>query len=179
MKPLSYRGEVLGGQGRLFSEPRCYIAASHSASSQSTQQKTYTTSGASSPITGAGAAAGSGSIAVGAGGKYLESGAVDQSGSNFGGVGGNITAAKGSTVNIGDQNAAEQLSNLAQQFAQTVQGVAGSINSGSGGGGTVVVPTSSDSFSQALASIPWTTLALIAAAIAAIFVLGNIFEGKK
>ncbi|MGH7224597.1 MAG: hypothetical protein ACRELF_15340 [Gemmataceae bacterium] len=174
MKTFTYNGESLGEDPKLFLEPRCYIAASHSSSSQSTSQKTLTTSGATSPISGgAGSAASSGSIAVGQGGKYQESGSLDLSGSNVGGVGGSIKASSGATVNIGDENAVQQLSDLANTFAQTVQGVA----SGSGGG-TVVLPATTPATS-ALAEIPWTTLGLIGAAIAAIIVLGEIFGGKS
>lgn len=169
MKPFSYKGEILGEDRKIFFEPRCYIAASHSASNQTTSQKTLTTSGATSPISGGpGAAASSGSIAVGQGGNYQESGSLNLTGANVGGVGGSINA-NGSTVNIGDQNAVQQLSQLANTFAQTVQGVA---SDGSGGGGTVIIPATS----SATATIPWTALGLIAAAIAAIFVLGQVFK---
>ncbi|HXC34265.1 MAG TPA: hypothetical protein VNV43_00205 [Candidatus Acidoferrales bacterium] len=163
MKPFFYNGELLGEDRRLFHQPRCYLAASHSASSQSTSQKTLTTSGATSPISGgAGSAASSGSIALGQAGKYLESGASDLSGSDLGTT---VTAGNGATITIGDQGGSSILGQLASQFSAATPGTNG------GGAGTVVVPSTS-----AVSQIPWTALGLIGAAIAAIFVLGNIFK---
>jgi hypothetical protein len=124
MKPFSYFGEMLGGRPKLFCEPRCCQSIS-SAGPSSSSTSTGTTSGPGSPVSAAGSqAVGTGSIGVaGTGAKYLEEGAADNEHAN---QSTNITASKGSTVTIGDPNAGQEISSLASQFAQTVQGVAGS-----------------------------------------------------
>jgi hypothetical protein len=159
MKPFTHHGEILGEDRRLFHQPRCYLAASHSSSSQSTSQKTLTTSGATSPISGGpGSAASSGSIAVGQGGNYLESGASDLAGSDLGTT---VTAGNGATITIGDQGGSSILGQLASQFsAATMPGA-----SATGSAPATVVE------SNPLATVPWTSLALIGAIVAGLWII--------
>jgi len=142
----------------------------------SSNTETNTTSGQNSPAASDGSQAiGSGSIGVaGEGAKYLEQGAVDQSGSQIGGVqGSSINASSGGTIQIGDPQATQTIAALAQNFADTVSSL------GSGGGGSTVV-TGSGSGSAPAGTFSVTNLgivALIALAIGAFLWL--IRGGKK
>ncbi|MGD0744139.1 MAG: hypothetical protein ABSA45_03195 [Verrucomicrobiota bacterium] len=101
-----------------------------SASSASSSPTTQTSSGASAPnVSGRSAqGVGAGSIGVsGTGAKYQEQGSLDLSGSKgsaVGGTVGTISAGPGASVILGDPNALNQVSALAQQFADAVSGVA-------------------------------------------------------
>ena len=139
--------------------PLPFLCWSASSSQQASQQKTQTTSGAASPVASeSGTAATTGSIAVGSGGQYQESGAID--------VGG----APGETITIGDQDA------YLQQIASALSGDSGS---GGGAGTTVIVPTTATPATSSSA-ISYKTLALIGAGIVAVLVLFWIsMKGKR
>lgn len=155
---------------RLFQEPRCRQSISSQGPSSS-HTTTGTTSGASSPVAAENSQAiGSGSIGVGASGKYLESGASDNTDANqstnisaSANNGGTITIEPNSTDPIADKI----LSALADGSASIPVSVAG----GSLGGGTTVVsPGASDSGSF-LDNINWTVLGLVAAGLAIVFII--------
>lgn len=120
----------------LFWFPVLGFWSNSGGNKSSTSNETATSSGQNSPnATGGSQALGSGSIGVaGNGAKYLEQGATDASGSQFGGVSGSsLSASGGGTINIGDPQATQTVAALAQNFADTVQSL------GSGGGGSTVV----------------------------------------
>ena len=134
------------------------ILGNSGGSSATTETTTQTTSGASSPVASKDSqAVGSGSIAVaGAGAKYLEAGATDQSGAQVGGVGGNLNASGGAVVNIGDPNADKTISDLADALAGLNQGTTGAVLPAGSSGTYVETPAG---------PISTQTLLLIAGAI--------------
>jgi hypothetical protein len=146
---------------------------SASSSSQASQQKTLTTSGAASPAaTDSATAATTGSIAVGESGKYQESGAVDLSGAEgVGGSVGTISAGSGSSVVIGDPNADNLISQLAQQFSDSVQSVAAS--------GAAGVAAATGQPQATTGTISYKTLGLIASIVIALGALFALFGGGK
>ena len=145
--------------------PLPFLCWSASSSQQSSSQRTHTTSGAASPIASeGGTAATTGSIAVGEQGKYQEAGSVDLSNArDVGGTVGTITTGNNGQVIIGDPNASKTISDLAQQFANTVQSIAPS----GGGGAAAAAPASSDE------PLNYKTIGLILAGITAI--LGALY----
>jgi hypothetical protein len=155
------------------------IGWSASSSSQTSAQKTLTTSGASSPnVTDTGTAAASGSIAVGAQGKYQEAGSIDQSGSTGSGLGGSvgtISAGNGASIVVGDPNADNLISQLAQNFSDAVQGVSASAAQG--------IQTATSALNQPVpgtnGTITYKTLGLIIGAIAALVALIALFRHKS
>ena len=153
------------------------VGWSASSSSQQSQQKTLTTSGAASPnVTDTGTAATTGSIAVGAGGKYQEAGAVDLSGAkDVGGQVGTISAGTGANITIGDPNADALISQLADQFSSAVQGVSASAATG--------LQAASSALNQPVpgtnGSISYKTLGLILAGIGALVALIALFKHKS
>lgn len=144
---------------------RCY----YSSSSSSANPSTLTTSGSAAPIVaGAGAAATSGSIAVGASGKYLESGAIDLSDSD---LSTNISANAGSggTVNITPESedpVVNQLINALANGASIPVSVMGAPAVAS-----TSTPVSTDAFTSFLDNINWTLIAILGAGIAALFII--------
>lgn len=150
------------------------------SASSNANPNTLTTSGASSPITeGNGSSATGGSIALGSGAKYQESGSVDLSQSN---LSTNVSAGSGSTVNLQDTALDSALGGVIQSLSS-----GGSIPVSLSGGntlGTDVIPittsqpsTSSGSF---LANINWTLVAIVGAGlIAAVAIVFLIFEERK
>jgi hypothetical protein len=133
---------------------------SGSSSQAAIETNTLTSSGADSPnATDHATAATSGSIAVGEGAKYLETGATDASG---------LTAAYGSTINIGDPNALKEVTDLAGQFVAATQNP-------SGGGGSTVVTSAPPSDG----GLNYKTIGLIVAILAAIIGLFTFLKPKK
>lgn len=143
-----------------------------SNSSTAANPVTYTTSREYSPVVSksGGAVANSGSIAVGEQGKYMESGAVDLSGSNFSTVAGNVSASDGSTINITPDQADQAIQNALSYLAQG--GTIPVTMSGSGGGTTVV---GSGGGTSSAANINWTLIAIIGAVLAGMWIF---FKGK-
>lgn len=140
----------------LFIEPRCCQSISSSGPSQS-HTTTGTTSGLSSPVAAEGSqSVGSGSIGVaGTAARYLETGATDQSNAD---LSTRINTGGGSTITIGDPNASQTISDLAQSLASASQA------SGSSSSSPVLVPA-------AASSIPWTPLAVLGGLVLLILVL--------
>ncbi len=127
-------------------------------------------------MTDTGTAATTGSIAVGAQGKYQEAGAVDLSGaSKVGGQVGTIDAGTGSTITVGDPNADALISQLADQFSNAVQGVSASAANG--------LQTASNALNQPVpgtgGSITYKTLGLILAGVGALVALIALFKHKS
>lgn len=145
----------------LFIEPRCHQSISSSGPSQS-HTTTGTTSGQASPVAAEGSqAVGSGSIGVaGQGAKYIESGGTDQSNAD---LSTRISAGTGSTVTIGDPNANQTISQLAQSLATASQG--GSSSS------PLIVP-----LQQAASSIPWATVGIITGVVLLLMLLPRLFK---
>ena len=156
--------------------PVCYFSAS--SAEQKTTQRTLTTSGAAAPIASeAGTAATTGSIAVGQAGKYQEQGSIDISGSKGSGLGGavgTISAGTGSNIVIGDPNASNVISQLAQQFASSVQDVAAS-----GASGAAAAGQAAQAAAAAPGAVSYKTLGLIAAGVLAIAALFAMLKGKR
>lgn len=103
-----------------------FIAGCIGGSSKSnTQAVNQTSSGQASNISGRGTIAQPGSIAVGEGGQYRESGSVDLS---------NLKSSGTTNVNIVPQAALDTIKALGQNFADAVSGAGG------GGGTTTILP---------------------------------------
>lgn len=131
-----------------------------SASSQA-NPATFTTSGSASPIvSGSGSSATGSSIAVGAGGKYIESGALDLSGAG-------VSTGNNSTINIGSPATDQAITSLLSSLAD------GASIPVSVSGTPAPAPSSTASW---LDNINWTLVALAAAAVAAVFI---IFGAKR
>jgi len=146
------------------------ILGNSGGSSATTRTTTQTTSGANSPNASEGSQAiGSGSIGLGSNAKYQEQGSIDLSGAQKAGVGGSvgsIDAGNGATITIGDPGATKTISDLATQFASTVQGISAGV--------APATPASSDS-----EPLSYKTIGLIVAAIAVIIGLFGWLFGKK
>lgn len=152
------------------------VGWSASSSSQATNQRTLTTSGSAAPIASeTGTAATTGSIAVGASGKYQEAGSVDLSNAkDVGGTVGTISAGNGSSIILGDPNADNLISQLAKNFSDTVQSVSTSAAQGVQSVGSALnqpVPGTGG-------AITYKTLGLIIGAIAALVALIALFRKK-
>lgn len=146
--------------------PAIFLATRFYGGSATTEANpaTLTTSGSASPlVSGSGSSATEGSIAVGAGGKYQESGSIDLSSAN---LSQNISASTGSTINITGDSAEPVVNQLLTALANGAS-IPVSV-SGSGGGGTTVVAPSSASW---LDNINWTLIAILGAGVAVLFIL--------
>jgi hypothetical protein len=154
-------------RNRIFELLVCRQSISSQGPSQS-HTTTGTTSGTSSPVSAEGSqAVGSGSIGVaGTNARYLESGATDNANAD---LSSHINAGTGSQVIIGDPNAGQAITALANTVAQTTAG-----NSGGGGSTILSLPTGT----AAAGSINWMQIGLIGAAIAAVFLFLSLF-GKR
>jgi hypothetical protein len=151
--------------------PLAGILGNSGGSTSQPTTNTSTSSGANSPNAAQSSQAiGSGSIGLGSSSQYQEQGATSISaGGNVGGQVGTISAGTGSSVIIGDPNADNLISSLAQQFSSTVQNVAAGTSASA-----AAAPAASTT-----GTISYKTLGLIAAVIAAIVGLMAVFGGGK
>jgi hypothetical protein len=133
----------------LFIELRCCQSISQSGPTQS-HTTTGTTSGQASPVAAEGSqSTGSGSIGVaGQNARYIESGGTDNANAD---QSTRINSGSGSTIYLGDPNAGQVISQLAQTVASTAP-------AGGGGGSStpLVLP-----LTQAAAAVPWTTIGIL------------------
>lgn len=134
---------------RMFDLLICRQSISSQGPSQS-HTTTGTTSGQASPVASEGSqSTGSGSIGVaGTGARYLESGSVDNANAD---QSTKISSGNGSTVYIGDPNAGQTISQLAQTVASVSQPAGGG-----GGSAPLILP-----LTQAAAAIPWTMIGIV------------------
>lgn len=143
---------------------------------------TLTTSGAASPIAaGGGSSATSGSIALGEGAKYQESGSLDLSGADIGNTA--VNASSGATVNVGntalDSAIGQVISSLSNGGSIPVSLAGGALGEG---GGTTVVPVTSTqptSSSSWLDNINWTLVAIVGAGFMAAVAVLFLIEEKR
>ena len=137
------------------------------SSKSSTSENVNTASGQGNIVSGGGVATQSGSIGVGQGGKYLESGALEAGGDISSGINrSSITAATGSTINIGDPGA---ISSLVDKFTGAISSL---VNPASTGSSSTTTTTTEP--------MSYKTLGLVVAAFAVVVgLLSFVFGGKK
>jgi len=146
---------ILGNSGGSTSQPTTNTSTSSGANSPNAAQSSQ--------------AIGSGSIGLGSSSQYQEQGATSVSaGGDVGGTVGTISAGTGSSVIIGDPNADNLISSLANQFSTTVQNVAAGTSASA-----AAAPA------QPTGTISYKTIGLVAAVIAAIVGLFALFGSKR
>jgi hypothetical protein len=151
----------------FFSLAPVFCMSNQKTGDSSSATNTGTTSGTSSPVAAENSlATAPGSIGVGSG-KYLESGAMDNTNAN---LSTSINAGSGASVVIGDPNADNMISQLAQQFSNAVQGVAGAAAAGGASAGNA---------GGSSGTISLKTIGIFIAIVAAIIGLFTLLERKK
>lgn len=157
-----------------FALPCLNFGSGPSSSSSSTTTSTNTSSGQSAPnASGGSQSLGSGDIGVaGTGAKYLEQGATDLSGAGTISHA-NLTAGSGATIQIGDPQAVDALSQVAQQLAAQSASQAPTYSAGGGGG---AVGATGGFIAPLTQNINWSLLAII---VGAALVVWKLLGGKK